>query len=101
MASKAISFFILSVMIPYNRVWMVSLPTAKAQSAKTFAPCKTAKECDAANCASGEALCIREKCHCIGSSNHLNILKIMDDFKPRKVKLKGGSDSLIRLKYAS
>lgn len=67
----------------------ISLPTAKAQFAKMFAPCKTAEECDAANCASGEALCIREQSHCIGSSNHLNKLKIMDDLKPSKVKLKG------------
>lgn len=82
-------------------VWMVSIPTATAQSAQMLTPCTSRKECNATNCASKKALCIREKCHCISSSTHiakLNKLKMAKDLK--SCKLKTDSDSLMRLKCA-
>lgn len=67
---------------------LANIPTAKTAKAQSFMfdPCKISEECDAANCASGEALCIREQCHCISSSNHLAKLNKLSDLKPCKVK---------------
>ncbi|CAN6857142.1 unnamed protein product [Brassica oleracea] len=86
MASKAISMFLLSLVLLYAS--LANIPTAKTAKAQSFMfdPCKISQECDAANCASGEALCIREQCHCISSSNHLAKLNKLSDLKPCKVK---------------
>ncbi|KAL0692685.1 hypothetical protein Bca4012_059865 [Brassica carinata] len=83
MASKAISIFLLSLVLLYAP--MANIPTAEAQSFM-FDPCKISEECEAANCASGEALCIRKQCHCISSSSHLAKLNKLNDLKPCKVK---------------
>ncbi|WZZ36070.1 hypothetical protein YC2023_019471 [Brassica napus] len=84
MASKAISMFLLSLVLLYAS--LANIPTAKTAKAQSFMfdPCKISEECDAANCASGEALCIREQCHCISSSNHLAKLNKLSDLKPCK-----------------